>query len=586
MSQMSHQEAVLEGVAAWAGFYRSNPHRFAKDYLHLDLRLFQKILLVMMNLSTTFVFIACRGLGKTFLSAIFCCVRAILYPGTKICIASGTRNQGVNVLEKIMVELRPNSRELANEIDDRMTKINNSDAKITFKNGSVIKVVTAKDSARGNRANILLIDEYRLVSKDVIDTILRKFLTNPRMPGYLKNPKYKHLVERNKTMYLSSAYYKSHWSYTKAEDTYKEMLNDKAPGKAFVCGFPYHLALGEGLMLRDDIAEQMAESDFNEVKWSMEMLAEWFGDTDGTFFNLDSIQKNQRIKYPMLPPELAIKLGSSPKVRIPPKLAGEKRLLSADIALMSSSKYNNDATAIFINQLIPTKSGRYSNNIVFCDTSEGMHTEDQALVLRRYYEEYDCDYIVLDCTGIGLGVYDALVREILDPETGEIYPPLNCCNLPEMAERCSDRDAVKAIWAIKGSMQLNSDCAVLLREGFRSGKVRLLVEESEADEYMSEIKGYKSLSLEDQVAIKMSYTHTMLLINELINLQYDELSGGRFKVYEKSGMRKDRYSSLSYSYYVATQLESKLGRRVVHDYNVSDVFVCRPPKYKANAGRR
>ena len=156
---MSHQEAVLEGVAAWAGFYRSNPHRFAKDYLHLDLRLFQKILLVMMNLSTTFVFIACRGLGKTFLSAIFCCVRAILYPGTKICIASGTRNQGVNVLEKIMVELRPNSRELANEIDDRMTKINNSDAKITFKNGSVIKVVTAKDSARGNRANILLIDE-------------------------------------------------------------------------------------------------------------------------------------------------------------------------------------------------------------------------------------------------------------------------------------------------------------------------------------------------------------------------------------------------------------------------------------------
>lgn len=241
---MSHQEAVLEGVAAWAGFYRSNPHRFAKDYLHLDLRLFQKILLVMMNLSTTFVFIACRGLGKTFLSAIFCCVRAILYPGTKICIASGTRNQGVNVLEKIMVELRPNSRELANEIDDRMTKINNSDAKITFKNGSVIKVVTAKDSARGNRANILLIDEYRLVSKDVIDTILRKFLTNPRMPGYLKNPKYKHLVERNKTMYLSSAYYKSHWSYTKAEDTYKEMLNDKAPGKAFCLRVPLSSCFG------------------------------------------------------------------------------------------------------------------------------------------------------------------------------------------------------------------------------------------------------------------------------------------------------------------------------------------------------
>lgn len=77
----SRQERVLEGIAAWAGYYRSNPHRFAKDYLHLDLHLFQKILLVMMNLSVTFVFIASRGLGKTFLSAVFCCIRCILYPG-------------------------------------------------------------------------------------------------------------------------------------------------------------------------------------------------------------------------------------------------------------------------------------------------------------------------------------------------------------------------------------------------------------------------------------------------------------------------------------------------------------------------
>ena len=66
------QQRVLDGVAAWAGYYRCNPHRFAKDFLHLDLHLFQKILLVIMNISNSFVFIACRGIGKTFLSAIFC----------------------------------------------------------------------------------------------------------------------------------------------------------------------------------------------------------------------------------------------------------------------------------------------------------------------------------------------------------------------------------------------------------------------------------------------------------------------------------------------------------------------------------
>ena len=90
---MTRIEKITEGAARWCAYYRDNPHRFAKDYLHLDLHLFQKILIVMMNWSSTTVFIGSRGIGKTFLSAVFCVIRCILYPGTKICIASGTRGQ-------------------------------------------------------------------------------------------------------------------------------------------------------------------------------------------------------------------------------------------------------------------------------------------------------------------------------------------------------------------------------------------------------------------------------------------------------------------------------------------------------------
>lgn len=566
----------MSGAAVWCAYYRANPHRFAKDYLHLDLHLFQKILLVMMNVSTTFVFIASRGLGKTFLSAIFCCIRCILYPGTKICIASGTRGQSINVLEKIQTELRPCSPELCNEIDDKQTKINATNAQIVFKNGSFIKVVTASDNARGNRANILLIDEYRMVSKDIIDTILRKFLTNPRLPGYLNNPAYKHLAERNKTLYLSSAYFKDHWSYTKAEDNCRFMLDDKR--KDFVCGFPYQLAIQEGLLFKEDVADQMAESDFSEVKWSMEMDAIWFGDTDGSFFEFNSISKNRRIKYPMLPERVSVLLGNN-KIKIQPKQLGEKRILSADIALMSSKKHNNDATAVFINQMLPTKSGRYTSNIIYGDSSEGLHTEDQALVIRKLYDEFDCDYIVLDCTGLGLGVYDALVRDMVDPESGEIYPALSCCNNQEMADRCTVKGADKVIWAIKGNPALNSECAVLLREGFRSGKIRLLVTEYEAENILSEIRGYASLSPAEKVRLQMPYIHTTLLVDELVKLQHDE-SGGRVKIFERAGMRKDRYSSLSYNYYVAAQLESKLIRTKAAEFNSSDIFMFKPPKIK------
>lgn len=56
-----HQERVLEGVAIWAAYYRANIHRFVEDYFHIRLKLFQIFLLYMMNVCSTFVFIACRG---------------------------------------------------------------------------------------------------------------------------------------------------------------------------------------------------------------------------------------------------------------------------------------------------------------------------------------------------------------------------------------------------------------------------------------------------------------------------------------------------------------------------------------------
>lgn len=147
---MTRNERVMRGAVRYASFYRKNPHVFAEQYLHVRLKLFQKILIIMMNLCTTTIYIGARGIGKSFLSALFCVVRCILYPGTKICIASGTRGQAFSVLEKIMLELKPNSPELAAEIDDKQTKMNGTSAIIVFKNSSYVKVVTASDSARGN----------------------------------------------------------------------------------------------------------------------------------------------------------------------------------------------------------------------------------------------------------------------------------------------------------------------------------------------------------------------------------------------------------------------------------------------------
>lgn len=408
----------MEGAAIWGSYYRENPDEFVEDYLHIKLKLFQRILLIMMFWSRVFVLVACRGIGKTYMSAVYCVARCILFPGTKVCIASGTRGQAINVLEKIMLELCPASPELRAEIDEKQTKVNGTNAQIVFKNTSVIKVVTASDSSRGNRCNVLLLDEYRLISKDTIDTVLRKFLTLRRMPRYSEltdeERKREYVKEKNLTMYLSSAYFKDHWSYIKCVDTFKAMMDDKR--RQFVCGFPYQLSIEEGLLDPETVADEMSEADFSDIKWSMEMCAEFYGSVDGAFYDYDSISKNRHIKYPMLPDRLASKLGNSPLVRIRPKLPGEIRILSADIALMSSSKNNNDATAILVNLLTPTKSGRYVSNIVYPESYEGLRTDNQALIIRKLFDEYECDYIVLDTNGMKMPthivIYENAVRKM------------------------------------------------------------------------------------------------------------------------------------------------------------------------------
>ena len=208
----SRRSRVIEGMAIWGSYYRENIDIFVEEYLQLDfLKWFQTALLVMMDRSRTFLWIAARGMGKSFLIAIFVVIRCILYPGTKVVITSGTRGQSINVLEKIQTELMPVSPNLRNEIDMCDTKFSGQDAKIMFKNSSYIKVVTASDNARSNRANILIVDEFRMVKKDTIDTVLKKFLTSRRMPPYRDltpaERKAEYAKEPNKSCFLSSAYF-------------------------------------------------------------------------------------------------------------------------------------------------------------------------------------------------------------------------------------------------------------------------------------------------------------------------------------------------------------------------------------------
>lgn len=286
----------------------------------------------------------------------------------------------------------------------------------------------------------------------------------------------------------------------------------------------------------------------------MEMEVLWQGDTGDSFFKFDEINKRRRIKNALFP--LWMYNDHNP---VPKPAEVYERILSVDVALMASTKKKrNDASAIFINDTVQMDDITLRSNFIYGETFEGKTTDALGIIIMRYFYHYKCTQLVLDTSGIGLGVYDFICKDQYDPETGDTYKALCACNNEEMANRCKVRDAECVVWTVKADATFNDQICTSLRNGIQNGKISFLVSDSECDETLSKsVKNWNRLETRQKNELRMSYVQTTLAEYELIKLN-SEVRNGKIKVKEISGMRKDRYSSIAYNYWCACQLEMKL----------------------------
>ena len=552
-------EKIQAGLQKWTAFYRANPHRFGIDYLGMTwMATFQQILINVFFMFNYTMVIASRGMGKSQIVAAALCIYCILYPGTQVVIAAGVRSQSLNVLNKIIDEFYPKSQNLQNEIAS--FKIVPSEAYIKFKNGSIIKVVTAKDSSRSARAHLVIVDEFVQVKETIINTVLRKFKAGQRRPDFFDKPKYTdkpnvpkpdnwvHVPkEPNREVYISSAYYKYHYSWAKFNAFYKSMIKGES---YFVCGFPYQLPVSAGYYPLSQIREEMQEENFDAVSWSMEMCSEFFGESTSAFFSFKDVSTQRKLILPVYPKPYYAILGD-PKIKYQKKRLGEIRLLGIDVATQGGSK--NDATAISLLQMIPTNYG-YSRSATYMETLDGGHGQDQAIRIRQLFDDLDCDFIVIDSNGSGLSVFDELSQDQYDNERKTLYEAWSCINDEAMAARCRNPDAPKIMYSVKATAQFNSDAAVYLRDCMRRGKIRFLTDEADGKEWLNGSKYYQNLAVEDQVLFEALFYQISAFVNEIVNLDYTLLND-KIKVKERSGARKDRYSSILYANYIAGEIE-------------------------------
>lgn len=564
---------IMNTVAERAAYYRANPHRFCSDYLFPEtpnfLKTFQKILIWAMIHSDSFCFIACRGLGKTFLVALFSVIKCILFPGTKIVVSSATFKQSKELVGKITDDFMHRSAMLRSEIE--RTSTGQNDCGVWFKNGSFLVCKVASENARGARCNVLIIDESRLVPKHIIDDIFVPMLNAPRAPGYLSKPEYSHLAEVGQKLFLSSAWYKQSELYSMLKGYTINMLKDDS--RFFACDLNYQLSIASNIMMRETIENVMADPDFNDISFMMEYEGKFYGSGEDSLFNLDVLESRRTLQESFH----HLEYYRINNIKVPSKQVGEKRVLSIDIALLASRKHKNDASCFIINQLIPNGATDYISNMVYIETAEGLVTDELGIMIMRYFYQYDCDFLGIDANGVGQSLLDFCFQDRYDPQYGCTYPAIQTINSDDLNIRCKVKNAPKVIYAIKATAKSNNDMALALRAGFQNGNINLLMSESNIEDYLTKsIKGYNKLSPMQQAKINIPYLQTTFLIEELINLEHD-IVNGLVKVKERSGMRKDRYSSLQYNYYVTQELARKLKPKK-QPTNHNKMFKIRAPK--------
>lgn len=566
---------------SWIGYYRNHIDIFIRDYLNINLKLFQRIILNALNSNMMSMFLASRGIGKTFLIALYVVSRAILYPGEQICVVSATREQSKGLIDKIL------GADIMGRCSDRLMmeisgwKNTAQESYIEFHNGSKIYTRAPNDNARGGRAHIMVFDEFRLIDEDIIKLVFQDFTAVPRQPAFLSTPDYKDVVdeyiskEPNQEIYMSSAYYKSHWSYKKSLSYLKSFLKAQS---YFICALPYQLAIKENLTDKRQIENRMQEEGFSPTKFAMERECIWQGTSGRAFFELEELNKARRIDTALYPSEIYEDI-NNPKFKRPAKADGELRILTVDVALMGGRK--NDATAIMLLQLLPN-GNRYIRQVLYGTAIEGGHSGAQALLIRKLFDDMQCDYIVMDCLGAGVSLYDRLCEEIYDKDGVKTYSPLSCMNDDGLASRCTDDSARKVIYSVKGNAKFNSEIAYALKDDFKMGKIKLLISSDDADRNLKSKKWTKEIDSSAYTQMMLPYIHTDLLIHELVGLNF-EIKDGLVKIKERSTARKDRYSSLAYGNYFAKTLERNLDTEKKKQKSNSEFsFLFKAPSVRGN----
>lgn len=545
-------EQIEENIIEYVTFFRRNIDIFCEDFLEIPLHQFQKNMLIEIQESDIATLVCSRGSSKSFCTAIAALYFALMYSNCNILVVSLTLAQSnLLIASKIEKELSnpktgisPVLRQLRKDGWMEIKKDQQTGGYIVeFDNGSKIFSCALAESLRGNRAQVVILDEAAICSKSLYQQVAEPTLTLRQFGGHNNFPEVQDFTP--KQIMLSSARTKSNWLWKYLVNTVEGFFNKRSRTKyGFMC---VDVLSATAAGIQSPAQYYQRKKNTNDLDFQQEYMNVFLGSGEDSIFKYEDFEINQNVSnafYPRTLQQVIDKEENSYQFN-----DNEIRYIACDIAVGTGQ--NDDNTCLICGKINLDTGKRY---VEYITTYNGLNSIEQVILMKRLFYEYHAHYFVQDSKGIGNTIFDMLTIETFDNQFGITYPAWTTNTNKELqissdtvisdkVERTMSNNAKDVIIPFAGTAELNSSMHLITRKTLKDGNVGLLIDDyNKKAQLEDKDPTFIMKSAEEKTDILIPFVQTRYMINEAVALEVKFTETGLIKLQEaKRTDTKDRY---------------------------------------------
>ena len=482
-------------------------------------------------------------------------LRCILYPGAELFVTTGGKQQAASITIAKIEEICKLIPALSNEINWNRgaSKKSKDDVSYLFKNGSKINILAAKESSRGQRRTGGLMQECILIDQTMLNEIVIPTTNvNRLLPD---GTRHSEEVVNKSQIYITTAGWKNSFAYDKLIQLLIRSLIQ--PNEVMIMGGTYETPITEGLLDEDFVEQLKLAGTFNEDSFDREYRSIWSGDVDNAFYSADKIDKYRVLRQPQ-----ADYSGRSSK--------SAYYVIGVDVGRIGCT------TQAMVFKVTPQPQGTAIKSLVNLYTYEAQHFEQQAINVKQLYFKYKARKVVLDTNGLGIGLLDFMVKA-QETDDGQYLPPFGIQNdeqgvYKQYFKGVQQQIEKDAIYQIKANAPINTQAYSYSQTQISSGKIKFLIDESEAKAKLMETKTGQNMSIDQRNDYLRPFVLTTILREQMLNLVQSNDGVNIILKQNSRGIKKDKFSAFIYGLFYIKKEEEHASKKKKRDLSKMCLF--------------